>query len=880
MKRFQFSVRTKITMICLLFALVPLMLISVVTWRSANNIAQNTAAEYNAIAGHVADGIDRNLFERYGDVQAFGVNAAARNQENWQIQGEDSPVVQAMNQYVDLYDIYFLTLMVDLEGNLIAVNTTDDSGSPIDTEALYENNYAQEQWFTDAVNGNFYESSDGSFTGTVVEHLYVDSTVQTIYGGEGLALGFTAPVYNDDGNVIAIWKNVTNFGLVEDIVASTYASLNSRGLGSAQITLLDDQGNVIVDYDPTTTGSDEVVRDMAVIGKLNLVGNGVEAAELVVSGESGSLVNAWHADKDLNQVAGFTPFQGALGFPGMQWNALVRADSKEALASINQLKTISLWTLIGSIAIIVVGAFFFGRSIGQVISATAQSLAAATRRDYSQPVTCKAGGDLGDMTTNLNQMLTTLGEYEVGAADAAGKIEAVGKSQAVIEFNMDGTVITANANFLTTLGYTLDEIKGKHHSMFATPEFAASPEYKSFWAKLNRGEFESSEYLRVGKGGKEVWIQASYNPIMDMDGNPVKVVKFATDITAQKSAEAAYRQEVTKVIEACEIGDLTVRGDLTVLNDLYGPVMEGTNKIVDSFAEAIQGVQGPTEQVASASSEITEGAQKLAEGSSTQASSIEEISASLQEMQAMTGQNADNAGQANRLAGESMASADKGSNAMVKMEEAIDKIKASSDETAKIVKTIDEIAFQTNLLALNAAVEAARAGDAGKGFAVVAEEVRSLAKRSAEAAKTTAELIDGAVQNAEGGVTITQDVRTILTDIVDGSRKVNDLIAEIASASKEQAEGIKQITEGVTSMDKVTQETSANSEESAAAATQLNEQAQTLNEMIGQYNLGQSKTGASATAVASAPAPAAAVKQKALKPRQVIPLDDDDLSQF
>jgi methyl-accepting chemotaxis protein len=591
-------------------------------------------------------------------------------------------------------------------------------------------------------------------------------------------------------------------------------------------------------------------------------------------------------------------------------------------------------------------------------------------------------------------------EQKLKSADSQGQLEAIGKSQAVIEFNLDGTIITANENFLSTVGYTLSEIQGQHHSMFATPEYAASPEYQAFWAKLNRGEFEAGEFKRLGKGGKEIWIQASYNPIAGPDGKVLKVVKYASDITEQKQAaqrsqamfsmvqnaatnfmacdrdlvitycnpavqkmlkqyeselrnyfpgfdadklvgscidmfhknpahqrallgdvsklparaelklgtlefgvnatalvddegnhigngvewidlneRAKYSKQVNKVIEACSEGDLTIRGDLSQLDEVYTPMMEGINKIVDNFAEALQGVQEPTEQVASASSQITEGAQKLAEGASTSASSIEEISASLQEMQAMTGQNADNAGQANQLSAEATTSAENGNEAMVKMEEAIERIKSSSDETAKIVKTIDEIAFQTNLLALNAAVEAARAGDAGKGFAVVAEEVRSLAKRSAEAAKTTAELIDGAVKNAEGGVNITQEVRTILTDIVDGSRNVNGLIAEIASASKEQAEGIKQITEGVAAMDKVTQETSANSEESAAAASQLNEQAQTLADMIGRYNLGQQRQ--TTTSATVAPARSQQCKApKPAKPQQVIPLDDDDLAQF
>ena len=472
--------------------------------------------------------------------------------------------------------------------------------------------------------------------------------------------------------------------------------------------------------------------------------------------------------------------------------------------------------------------------------------------------------------------------------DLVGQIRAIHKVMAVIEFNLDGTILTANDNFLNTLGYTLDEVQGQHHRIFVEPGFAQSAAYREFWEKLNRGEFQAEEYKRIGKGGKVVWIQASYNPILDLNGKPFKVVKYATDITAQKQADQLAREvlaNVSGVLKRVADSDLTARME-GQYEGAYAELQGNLNRATESLQQALLAVADSAGQVGSASSQISEGAQKVAEGASNQASSIEEISASLQEMQAMTSQNADHAGEANNLAGQAVASADKGNDAMVKMEQAIDKIKASSDQTAKIVKTIDEIAFQTNLLALNAAVEAARAGDAGKGFAVVAEEVRSLAQRSAEAAKNTAELIEGAVKNAEGGVTITGEVRTILTDIVEGSKKVNDLIAEIASASKEQADGIKQITEGVTTMDKVTQENSANSEESAAAATQLNEQAKALNDMIGRFNLGQASASVRSAAASVAPASAAmsrearSPRQSAQRPEQVIPLDADDLASF
>jgi len=491
--------------------------------------------------------------------------------------------------------------------------------------------------------------------------------------------------------------------------------------------------------------------------------------------------------------------------------------------------------------------------------------------------------DMNGKPFKVVKFATDVTEQKLRNADTSGQIDAISKAQAVIEFNMDGTIITANDNFLNVLGYTLAEVQGNHHRMFVDAAYASSGEYKSFWEKLNRGEYEAKEYKRQGKGGKEVWIQASYNPILDMNGKPFKVVKYATDITEQTVMVAKYRVATDQVIKACREGDLTVRGDAEGLNDMYSQMIEGINKIVDAFEEALQNVAAPVAQVAAASTQINEGAQKLAEGASTQASSIEEISASLEQMSSMTSQNADNATQANTLSKEALTAADRGNSAMVRMEEAIDKIKASSDETAKIVKTIDEIAFQTNLLALNAAVEAARAGDAGKGFAVVAEEVRSLAQRSAEAAKNTASLIEGAVKNADGGVAINSEVQSILGNIVDGSKKVNDLISEIAAASTEQADGIKQVAEAVGTMDTVTQENAANSEESAAAATELNSQAATLDELLSQFQLGDSGQAVTRRPNASAPkrqASPARKRSRAADPESVLPLDDEDMADF
>ncbi len=252
------------------------------------------------------------------------------------------------------------------------------------------------------------------------------------------------------------------------------------------------------------------------------------------------------------------------------------------------------------------------------------------------------------------------------------------------------------------------------------------------------------------------------------------------------------------------------------------------------------------DQTTSAAGQVSAASQSLAQGASEQAAALEETSSSMEEMSSMTAQNANNANEAKKLSEAALSSSQKGGEAMQRMSSAIDDIKRSSDETAKVVSTIDEIAFQTNLLALNAAVEAARAGEAGKGFAVVAEEVRNLAQRSAEAARTTADLIGGSVKNADTGVDISKEVAEALAEIAEGSRKVNDLVAEIDAASNEQAQGIGQINTALTQMDQVTQANAAGAEESASAAEELSSQAEELRRMVMdlQAIVGGTRTGA------------------------------------
>jgi methyl-accepting chemotaxis protein len=256
-------------------------------------------------------------------------------------------------------------------------------------------------------------------------------------------------------------------------------------------------------------------------------------------------------------------------------------------------------------------------------------------------------------------------------------------------------------------------------------------------------------------------------------------------------------------------------------------------KVKKTLSGVIDGLSKGSEQVSSSASQVASSGQNLASGASEQASTLEEISSSLEEMSSITRQNATNARQANTMAADARSATEKGMTSMSRMSQAIGVIRQSSDETAKIVKTIDEIAFQTNLLALNAAVEAARAGEAGKGFAVVAEEVRNLARRSADAAKTTASLIGDSQKNAENGVSTVKETEEVLKRVAEHMQKMAQLVAEVSAASEEQSKGVDQINVAVSQLENVTQSNAATAEESASAGEELEAQSRELNQYVG-----------------------------------------------
>jgi methyl-accepting chemotaxis protein len=417
------------------------------------------------------------------------------------------------------------------------------------------------------------------------------------------------------------------------------------------------------------------------------------------------------------------------------------------------------------------------------------------------------------------------------AAEAESKLTAISRAQGVIEFTLSGKIVTANDNFLNLLGYRLDEIRGNHHSMFAEPAYAQSAEYKEFWRKLNAGEFVAGVFRRIGKGGKPVLIQASYNPVLDASGTPVKIVKFASDLSDLTEIAAGLARlannDLTRPIERQLVPAFEVlRGDFNVAHqNLKRALLE----VSDSAASINDGAR----QIASSSDDLSRRTEQ-------QAANLEQTAAALDEITATVRKSAEGAGHARQVVATADQDAKESASVVRQAVAAMDAISRSAQQISQIIGVIDEIAFQTNLLALNAGVEAARAGEAGRGFAVVAAEVRALAQRSAEAAKEIKGLISTSTTEVSQGVKLVGETGKSLERIMTQVADINGVMRDIAAGADEQSTALTEVNTAINHMDEMTQKNAAMVEETTAASHALSQEAERLSGLIGRFQTGPS----------------------------------------
>ncbi len=421
--------------------------------------------------------------------------------------------------------------------------------------------------------------------------------------------------------------------------------------------------------------------------------------------------------------------------------------------------------------------------------------------------------------------------------EAMDRLAAIDLAMARIEFTPDGTILDANEHFLNAVGYALSEVKGQHHRIFIYEDERNSPEYGAHWSDLAQGKLLTGEYLRRRKDGSQLWINASYSPIIGADGKPYKVVKYARDITNRVSAVEALKEGLSRLAG----GDLRepIR---TKMSSEFDILRENFNEAQVKLSQAMQDVVHCAVEIEGSVAKMSGSSVELGQRTETQTTSVAETAAAIRNLSKLVNQLTDSAQSARDMVQKTKDRAESGAVIMSEARDAMDGIADSSSEISKITSVIDQISFQTNLLALNAGVEAARAGEAGRGFAVVASEVRELAQRSSEAATQIATLIEKSSREVKSGVDLVSRTNDSLAEIGEFVTDALTQVTEIAEGTTEQAESLRQIDDSATSIDKLTQQNATMFEETNVEIELLAKEAASLRDAATAFDISEDST--------------------------------------
>lgn len=508
-------------------------------------------------------------------------------------------------------------------------------------------------------------------------------------------------------------------------------------------------------------------------------------------------------------------------------------------------RSMQVLSAIVGLAVLILGAvaFLVSRAITRPIPILSGAMAAIADGDMAQTIPYLTNrNELGAMARTVDvfrsnaQQKAALDaqarQHLAEAADHTGQLQAISRSQLVVEFNLDGTVTSANENFLNLLGYRLTDIVGQANALFLFDADPKSQSYKQFWLDLAGGEFKSGEYRRRTRAGSEVWIQSTFTPICDAEGHAYKIVQFATDVTARKQSVAALGAGLKRLAD----GDLT-SGIATPFPPEFEDLRQALNSTIERFADVMLQLQTTARSLRMAGGELLSGANDLSDRTTRQAATIEQTSASMESLASTVIENAARAEEAATQTASVATVAEQSGAVMSAATEAMQRITHSSSQIANIIGLIDDIAFQTNLLALNASVEAARAGEAGKGFAVVAVEVRRLAQSTAQASSEVKQLVQKSGSEVKSGEELVGAAGTKLMQMLGVMQQNTALVASIARASRDQAVSIREVTSAIHTLDEVTQHNAALVQETHAAIEQTEAQTQALDRIVDVFQL-------------------------------------------
>jgi|CXWL01.1.fsa_nt_gi methyl-accepting chemotaxis protein len=694
----HWGITAKLTALFILFGFIPMAIVGLIAYNASLTIEGTAGTRFQNVADGVADKIDRNLFERYGDVQAFGINRVLDQKASWYYTEEQrNPTIEVMNQYVDTYDLYYLTILVDLDGRVIAVNSKDADGKPIQSQDLYKKNYRETAWFRALKAEQFTTTmpfaapGNQTMTGTYIEDLHADPDVKAVYpGDDGLTLGFSAPVYRE-GKVVAYWTNRAKFSLVEDMLRATQQEMKIAGFPRASVVLLDKDGKILADYDPAEAGMDQIRHDFTTLMTTNLADRGLTAAKGAVAGKTG-FANDPHYRNGTLRMIGYTHLKGALGYPGMNWSVLVSVNHAGATADAQAINRNVLIAIIVCLAIVLPVGIIIGRigvrEIGRVSEAAVHLAGGALDTRVSVTTT----DEIGVLAQSFNEMGAQLQAKMTKEREQAAKMEAFmvdakrvlgSLAQGDLTDHMtsacegDLAQIKASLNTaLTNLTATLTTVRSAAESVTTgaeeitngnedlsqrTSEQASSLEETSSameemtsTVKQNADNAKQANQLAIAardvaeKGGAVTTkaidamdeINKSSKKIADII-TVIDEIAFQTNLLALNAAVEAARAGVHGrgfAVVAAEVRNLAQRS-ATAAKEIKGLINESIQRVTDG-SELVNQSGKTLGEIVSSVKRVTDIIAEITAASQEQASGIDQVNKAIMQMDETTQQNA------------------------------------------------------------------------------------------------------------------------------------------------------------------------------------------------------------------------------------------------